>query len=442
MNRRVLLHNDNGPRDLLSLKLLQLELEKMGCKVKICNLTNARVMLRLFRPAIYICARADHPISKLASKVCDVYILPGEGARQTKETMLAVFMGRGYSALQSVNWIKRCFLWSKKTETWLLETGLFSQDQLMVVGNPRLDVYQHLQHHEPSREFTLGVAISATSTSYYGGNRNYADFYFNSIQKDWVYPILEKGRHYEDIVWRDHAILRRTIHFIKDFINKDLGSVLIRPNPLENANCYKFLEHLSSGDIVIKDDQLLPDFLSSIDALVTCWSTTGLEALLLGIPVISISGLIDQQHLFNHISKEASGFNTFVEFYHAPKSENELFEMIEAAKHGSLPPSPKSSEDVNELLEDIYSWPTSIPVSKAIAELVIKDLEARKDTPMPNEWKNALPLKWGLNPYLYALALNLNTFVTMSLGSESRSHKYFLSNKDSKVDHLIRKIKK
>lgn len=442
MNKRVLLHNDNGPRDLLSLKLLQLELEKMGCKVKICNLTNAYVMLRLFRPAIYICARADHPIAKLASKVCDVYILPGEGARQTKETMLAVFMGRGYSALQSVDWIKRCFLWSKKTENWLLETGLFSQDQLKVIGNPRLDVYRHLHHHELSREFTLGVAISATSTSYYGGDRNYADFYFNSIQKDWVYPILEKGRHYEDIVWRDHAILRRTIHFIKDFIGKNLGSVWIRPNPLENANDYKFLENLSSGDIIIKDGQLLPDFLSGIDVLITCWSTTGLEALLLGIPVISISGLIDQQHLFNHISKEASGFNTFVEFYHAPKSENELFEMIEAAKHGRLAPSPKSSEEVNKLLDDIYSWPTRFPVAQNIAKLVVKDLEAIKVAPLPNEWKSALPLKWGLNPRLYALALQLKTYLTMSLSPESRSHKYFLSNKDAKIDQLIRKIKK
>ena len=47
----------------------------------------------------------------------------------------------------------------------------------------------------------------------------------------------------------------------------------------------------------------------------TCWSTVGLEAIILNKPVISIAGLISEKRLFQHISKKASGFDTFVNFY-------------------------------------------------------------------------------------------------------------------------------
>ena len=51
---RVLIHNDNSKRDLLGLKILQFELEKLGFKTKICNSQEADIMFRLFKPNIFL----------------------------------------------------------------------------------------------------------------------------------------------------------------------------------------------------------------------------------------------------------------------------------------------------------------------------------------------------------------------------------------------------
>ena len=102
-----------------------------------------------------------------------MFIIPGEGGHQTKETMLSVFMGRGYWKLDNVNWIKKCYLWNKNTYDWLLETKLFKKDELKVVGNSRLDIYKNKKlldsQNKKQKKFKIGVAFSAKSTSTYYG---------------------------------------------------------------------------------------------------------------------------------------------------------------------------------------------------------------------------------------------------------------------------------
>ena len=108
--KRILIYNDNSKRDLLGIRLLKYELENLGYLIKICNSQDADVKFRIFKPHAFIAARADNYISKQAGFVCKVFIVPGEGGHQTKETMLSVFMGRGYWKLDSVEWINKCYL--------------------------------------------------------------------------------------------------------------------------------------------------------------------------------------------------------------------------------------------------------------------------------------------------------------------------------------------
>lgn len=441
--KRVLINNDNGRRDLLGLRLLEISLQRQGFETAFCNRHNLRVKLRSFRPHALLAARGDNPVLREASAVCKVYVVPGEGGRQTKETMLSVFMGRGYSKLHSVEWISRCYLWSKKTKDWLLETDLFKAEQLSVVGNPRLDIYRSQNTIKPLRSsidrlFRLGVAVSATSTSSYYGHPHFAQVYHDDVHRDIEFPIVAPGRHFEDIVWRDHAILRRTIHTVKRYLESDIGDIWLRPNPLEGIGEYKFLEDMYPGRVHVMSEQTLPEFLCGVDTLLTCWSTTGLEALLLGLPTISISGTIDQEHLFRHISARASGFETFVPFYHLPNTEDELFSLIELAKKGNLDASPKPPSEVAHLLKQSYNWPSVEPASDLIAKDLVNDL-ANCGEASSKEWRQSIPMNYGIPVRLAAAYISVRSFIKAILSGEFKSYSAFLTTKDPKVEALIRK---
>jgi hypothetical protein len=263
--------------------------------------------------------------------------------------------------------------------------------------------------------------------------------YHDSVHKEYEFPIVAPGRHFEDIVWRDHAILRRMIHTVKRYLENDVGDIWLRPNPLEGIGEYSFLEDKYPGRVRLMSDQTLPEFLGGIDILLTCWSTTGLEALLLGLPVVSISGTIDQEHLFRHISVKASGFDSFVPFYHLPRTEDELLDLIELAKKGQLGVSPKSPIEVAQLLKQAYDWPGLDSASELIAKDLVSDF-ANHHERKPKEWSDTLPIKYGIPVPLASVAISIRSFLRATRSGEFKSYSAFLNSNDSQVNSLIRRV--
>ena len=180
-------------------------------------------------------------------------------------------------------------------------------------------------------------------------------------------------------MWRDHTILRIMMQTIKKIL-KDFPNIniILRPSPFENPKSFKFLEKESNGRLLIKDRQPLPEFIKDINLMLTCWSTTGLEAIINKIPVISIYNFIDQKHLFQHISKQASGFNTYVHLYHNPKNYNEIKKMITKFQNNKLKYSPVNDSGVNKILKQLYNWPSKKSSSKLIAEDIVNYLKKSK----------------------------------------------------------------
>lgn len=448
--KKILIHNDNGRRDLLGLKLLERALISQGFKVFFANRTALRARIRRIQPDAVIMARGDNPTAEMASAVCRVYILPSEGARTTKETTLSVFLGRGYSAIRSAGWIRRCYLWNEKTKDWLLETGMLAPSQIKVVGNPRLDIYRCQNYRASAKKrvegapLRIGIAFSATTTSAYYGPPHFAETYHDHVRKDYVFPVAGPGRHFEDLIWRDHAILRNMMHLIKEIGESTTFEMFLRPNPLEGISEYHFLEKRYPGRLRVTSQETLPEFLSNIDVLLTCWSTTGIEALLNDIPVISINGLLNPERLFDHISKEASGFNSFVTHYHTPKSVANLMDLLELAKDNKLAPSQKSRDETAVMLTDIFGWKATQPSScSLIAEDIAKDLDSmssQASASSGSSWKTALPLRYSMPPIMAEYALHLRDIVKAMRSGEYRSYMSFLSCDDPHVTQLLRRV--
>lgn len=441
-NKRILLLNDNAKRDLLSVRLLENALKSRGFKTAICNSQTVRVKLRQFRPHAFITARGDHSVAREVSALCRVYVVAGEGGQQTKETMLSVFMGRGYWKLDSVDWISRCYLWSERTREWLMETGIFKEQQLPVVGNPRLDLYRNCKLTESiskkGGQFRLGVAFSAKSTSTYYGHPHFASVY-HQMHSEMTFPITQPGRHFEDIVWRDHAILRNMMRSLRLYLENSQGEVWLRPSPFESPNEYTFLEKAYPGRIRVLSNQTLPEFLYGVDAVLTCWSTVGIECLIIEKPVISIAGLIDQDHLFRHISPKSSGFETFVKFYHRPATEKALLDLLREAEQGRLVASPEPRGAIEKLLKDIYSWPGREGACELIAEDIARDIYDAPDHGV-SEWKKILPLRYEIPLPLASLAVTLRTILSAFRSGEFNAYWDFFRNTDPAVEKLLRQI--
>ncbi|MFK7825806.1 MAG: hypothetical protein AB8G05_16755 [Oligoflexales bacterium] len=437
MKYRILIFNDNTKRDLLGLKIIQKEFILAGCKAIICNPDTVKYKFRLLKPHAFIAARGDHWEAKEAAKACLVYIVPGEGAQQTKETILSVFMGRAYWKLTDVHWIKKCFLWNRDTRDWLLDTKLFKNHQLTVSGNTRLDIYRNqkvlrnLLIGKP-KEFVLGVAFSSKSTSTYDGKLKYAENYFN-MHRDLNFPITPPGRNFEDICWRDHIILRLSMRYIKRFLDTMNGKIILRPSPFEDPKTFRFLEKLYPGRISIESNQPLPEFCSQIDTLLTCWSTTGLEALIMNKPVISIAGTIDQEHLFRHVSARASGFEGYVKYFHYPKTEQELMSLVDLAAHKKLAPSPRT--DLPELLEKMYNWPSESAASSIIVEKILCDLKT--DCPATG-WKSTFtyPIPDFMAPVFYTL----RNYIRYIRSGFFNTYYGFRKVNDKKISKLVKQM--
>src|SRR3989338_6518253 len=157
MKKRILLVADNARRDFIATRMLQRAFLKKGADARLSTLLDMVPNLRRFKPHGVMANRANMSFTKPASKCSRIYVFPAEGAYLTKESMLAVFKVEAYERIDSVEWVRRCYVWSDYVRNSLLETGMFRDDQLTVAGSPRLDVYRH---HVRTREpFSISTKI-------------------------------------------------------------------------------------------------------------------------------------------------------------------------------------------------------------------------------------------------------------------------------------------
>lgn len=398
--KKILILVDNSRRDLLPSLLLKKYFENNNCKVDLCNKRNYKIKIREFIPDAFLASRGDMAFLSDISKVCKLYVIPAEGARLTPETMKSVFLGRIHNGkqydmngdiIEGFDFISKVYLWGDRTKRFLLSTKMFTEEQLEVSGNGRLDVYRNKLIEDKklvSSDFTLGIAFSIKSMSSFEGNVNYLKIIHSLFDKSksGKFPMVPEGRHYEDYVWRDFAIARKMMEIILNVMHTTNYKIKFRIGPFENLDDYKFLQDLFPERIIIQDpSEQLIDYLSQIDLMLTCWSSTGLEAALMDVPVVAIPYLIDKNHLFEHIAAEANGFDTFLKIYYTPESIKEVMNLIEKANSKELPTVP-DEEFYNNFISDVYNWPMNISTTKFIVDDILNDLNKNELKENPKDY--------------------------------------------------------
>ncbi len=463
---RILIIVDNGNRDLLPSKLLEKKLHELGHSARCCNKRDFIVNFRDFRPDCCVIPRADWPFVKPLAKYCRVFIMPSEGARLTAETMMSVFIGRIHSkndsqerldqennVIDNFNHIAKVFLWGPHSKRFLMNSGFFNESQLLVTGNSRLDIYrQSFRKTNKDGKFTIGVAFSAKSASMFNGNYRYAEI-LHGLDENSHLPLVPAGCHWEDYAWRDFAILRQMMWLLKRIVRETDHQILIRVGPLENRGDLLFLEKLYPGRIIVQERSAqLYDFLSEINCLLTCWSTTGIEAQLMNIPTIGIPYFINKERLLYHVHAEANGFDTFLSCYHTPESMDEAIGMINACSKGELEFS-KDHSFFKKFIYDVYSWPTLRSATAFIAEDIVETMgEFRfregnvyeKYFKLPWLFESLLKIKIIPRPLIFGFTHFMRGIMNLKLdlaAGSFKSHRSFHSNSNPNVIKLVERIK-
>lgn len=413
---KVLILVDNARRDLLTSYLLKLEFEKFNCKVRFCSKRNYNIFFKFYNPDIFITTRGDYPFLNNLSKNISIFLVPCEGARLTPETMRSVFMGRFHNGqnydqfgkiISDFNFLSGVYLWGSRQKSFLLKENYINDSKITVAGNPRLDVYfESKSTHQKKNHNTIGFAISVKSLSVAPSKPNYLKNIHNLFDKTKspFFPMVPKDRHYEDYVWRDFAIARQFLNVLINVIEKTDLHIKIRVGPFEDPNDYSFLSKFYPKRVTIqKEDELLSDFLSQIDTLITCWSSTGIESYLSNVPVISFAYLIDNEHLFNHVDKEANGFNTFLKLYYCPKSIEEILELIDKSQKNILSISP-DKKFADNFIKEFYN----IPNNSTASSIIVRDIMSKSHK---FNQRNILDFKNILNLILLNITISLKTII-------------------------------
>ena len=448
---KILIYNDNARRDLLTITLLKNELIRRGHKVKISNPDLYLLDIYNFKPNIFLAARADHSsLVRNIAEFADVFIIPGEGGHMTKETMLSVFLGRSYWKLEDCSWISGCFLWSNRTKNWLIESKMLKESQLKVVGNPRLDIYKSKNYYDLKRDndYTIGIAFSAKAVSTYFGKVNHYEYFFNYPYQN--FPILnEDNDGYEDIIWRDHAIAHKAMMVLKQILEKTNFKIIVRPGPFEDHREFKFLSKLNPERLSVDYKSSLPEFISKTDSLITCWSTVGLEYLICKKPVISLVGLFKKEKLFRMISEKASGFKTFVNFYHQPSNIEDIIDLLNDLKNNNIHyTSNINNTKLTELLNETYNFFDSGLATNKICDEIENFVPTKNKKYNPNKMyfntrNEKFVKKYWIIPkiiivILYKLYFNIYVYPRYQ---NPEGIRMFRTNYDSNLDKFLKLIK-
>jgi surface carbohydrate biosynthesis protein len=354
--KTFLLQVDQKARDLVSVLLIGEYLEDLGQSVFYCSKTDMHAMALKIRPDVFVMSSSQGEYRDLANAIapfCKIVLMTQEGACATKESTLVRHLLKGCDEACYIKGLSRVYLWGELSKQWLLEENVYPEDIIRVVGTSRLDLY-HLGATSKSKSDKLKVGFA---------NRGFP--VNHKEQKNPVMEIdscrgtggfrayLDKDREWEDWIWHSVASLRVNLELVEQLSKDKETEIRFRPDPYERYQSYKFLEDKYSN-FKINVDPTLYNFMAEIDVLITEFSTTGLEAMLLKKPVIATQKLLGPR-LADHNSKANHLNPDHMQFYWQPNTYSELLELIEKIKDKQLPYSPEP-EKAKRYLKEIYNW--------------------------------------------------------------------------------------
>ena len=371
--KKILLLVDQKARDLASVLLVGEYLRDLGLNASYCNKGNMLAACERIKPDVLVLSCSEGQYSDLARYMapgCKIVLMTQEGACATKESTVLRHTMDGMGLDTYIKGLSRVYLWSEISKRWLLEAGVYPEKILRVFGTSRIDAYRQVgpRVSDVNRKIRVGIANRGFSINPVTRQNPVLIIDRFRAKEGSHRAYIDKNREWEDWIWHGMASLRVTLDLVELLAGSGRYEVVFRPDPYEDYTSYQFLID-QYPCLRINVDPLLCNFIDEIDVLVTEFSTTGTEALLLKKPVISTQKLIgprlrDHNSLENHIDP------AHLTFYWQPEDPAAFLKVLEDTVAGVIPYSPARGE-AEQYLKQFYNWPTDGP---SAAYLIAKDL--------------------------------------------------------------------
>ena len=169
-------------------------------------------------------------------------------------------------------------VWGRKDRNALLGAGGYSEEQVSITGNPRYDGLSSSKDKFSRSDFVKRFGIKeqkiiAVTTQ---------PFPMPSERDDWLNAVISASAQIKDAMF------------------------VIKPHPAETtekheATCQK----LGGNNTIILKDINIEELLAIADITITAWSTTGLESMMIGTPLIVVD-LLGQEEKIPYVSSGAA----------------------------------------------------------------------------------------------------------------------------------------
>jgi len=274
---------------------------------------------------------------------CTIISLNTEQGGVDERTVLFNYLeGQGPNTEQyhelgpALNMVDHHLILDKSTKSIL--SPYIDPDKMHVVGFPRL-IQPHfaLTANPVSDNFTIGFAC--------GVNIFDRDFIFETFECSWnrpfpPWPNVEAALadNVLEHLWTDHLVtMLKTQH-----------RVLVRYRPGDGS----YLRDESGVELDYSDS--VEYLLSTVDLLVVGHSTVGVESLMVGVPAISIAGLVSP-------SEDYVGASNYwvPQLLWSPSTLSDLLELIARRSHDELPLCPDVDHYATEVANTYFCGGTS-----------------------------------------------------------------------------------
>lgn len=398
-NKTVLIVISQATRDALSHLLLAKYLSSKGVKAYLCNQGTFLAMCERHRPAVvFVEWLGDPPMMSYLSRIqhrTHIVAMDQEGGRLRKEVVSRVFEMLDGAKRKLASVCSRLFVWGPLQAQWLLELNVARKEQIVVTGSARFDPYMVLAEKRPAlADKYIGVTLRADIIT--ASPSKFMEHVYEYRAPDPVYGIAAGyplRAQFEDRLWHVAASTRYLFKLAEEAAKRTRARLVFRPGPFEQHGLYDFLAtslpNASVAPNMMQQDYVRGAFVTLDDA-----SNLGLEALLVGTPVISIQALIPR--LEEHIGGDDAGlFNApYTRYYWKPKSLDDAVDLVAKAQLEELPLTP-DPDGLKKYLKDAYNWPRRRPSSFVMGDAILELLDMPVDRSSKSEttslgWRRTL----------------------------------------------------
>lgn len=369
MNTEVLLVIDNSRRELVSVLLIQHYLQKLGFSSQICSRFILTHAFNKFRPKVVILPNAGDPLCESLSKCSFVCILPSESGNGQHSQVLGIMKGtvkyRCYT-----EYVDLFFSWGKQMAEWLSEDGVYTKEQIQVTGNPATDHWLLPAKKRLSGKMGLTTTFRTLSNTTGGLKNAFERIYkIENCGGDGTYYISPE--HAEVWIYWEAAFIRLICNIVDDIVIPHKVRMELRPHPFENKRPYEFLVQQSRGLVQVTKEEVISDWFQNIDLLVTFMSGSSIDAVVRGLPVVSLKNVLNQDAL----SRIPKGFlYDYDQYLWQLKSLEQIKEYSLEAFKGSLPVA-REPEKLKTYIQKHFHFPRKKPSALLVAESITDLLE-------------------------------------------------------------------